>query len=400
MRVEVSLHRAGLPGAVRLNGHVVTSSGEFDLWYEIPEDRAEHAPRSGNAWLVALLPYALHRGERLDLDLPVDPLLLESAGGLAGIWRAWYPELRPVTISAPVLSAATPGAGVAQFFSGGVDSWFTLLRHTESCDGFPQIGVVDDLVTVWGFDIPMDAPQEFARLSSMVAEVAAARGKRHVVVATNLRTPGDEAWTRTWGPDWGRQSHAAALASTVLLMEGAYRRVLIPGSVTVAGTLHWGSHPLTDPMFSTSGTQFHHDHIAYGRAVKIERLARSPEALARLKVCYADGRAGNCSRCAKCHRTLMCLDLLGVLDLATTFDVEHYRRHRDAALLALTESDVDLIDDVRDLARRSGRGDIQAVLDESLTRSRRVGRVVPQLQQLSWRLGEFALRRLTRGMIG
>lgn len=377
----------------------MSAAGEFDVWYEVPEDRGMHADASGNPWLVALLPYALHSGEGIDLDLPVDSLLLENAKGLAEVWRTWYPELRPVEISA-AQTAATAGSGrVAQFFSGGVDSWFTLLRHTESAVGFPQVGQVDDLVTVWGFDIPIEAPQEFACLSSMIARVAQMYGKRHVVVATNLRSRRDAAWTRAWGPGWGRLSHGAGLASSLLLMESCYRCALIPGSATAGGTLHWGAHPLTDPLFSTSSLAFRHDHVAYGRAAKIERLSLSPAALAYLKVCYAQGRAGNCSRCPKCHRTLMCLDALGALGQASSFEVGTYLRNRSAPMLALTDSDRILIEDMAGLARRAGRVDIEAILADSLIRSKRLAAIVPPLRRMSWRLGELAGRLLSRGMV-
>ena len=52
-------------------------------------------------------------------------------------------------------------------------------------------------------------------------------------------------------------------------------------------------------------TSFHHDHAVYNRTEKIERIAESDYAVSKLKVCYADGTFRNCSRCNKCHRTLM-----------------------------------------------------------------------------------------------
>ena len=402
MRLVVGSESANARGTVRVQGSIDSAEGTRNIWFDLPDDADPGPAPSGNPWITLLLPYAMQTGERIDLELPVDPLLLENARQLVDTWRSWYPELKPPEIHAPV-RRATPTAGrIAQFFSGGVDSWFTLLRHTESTPRFPQVGEVDDLITVWGFDIPIGRAEEFGQLSESLREVAEQFGKRHVIAATNLRDSMEGAWKAAWGPRWGSLSHAAALASVALFCERSYAQVKIGSTLcTRLGTLPpWGSHPMTDMLFSTSATAFLHDHAVYSRAEKMERIAESDYAVSKLKVCFADGTFRNCSRCAKCHRTLMAFDIIGVLDKATSFDVSHYRENRHRQLLVWSAVDQAFAQANRDLALRRGRLDVVKLIDDSIVRSRRIKSITEPLRKLSWRVWNAAYRELTSGMVG
>ena len=157
---------------------------------------------------------------------------------------------------------------------------------------------------------------------------------------------------------------------------------------------------MTDPLFSTSATSFHHDHALYNRAEKMERVTESDYAVSKLKVCYADGTFRNCSRCSKCHRTLLSFDVLGVLDKAASFDVDVYRENRHRLILVWTDSDHAMASANRELAVRHGRADVAALIDQSIARSRRVKSITEPLRKLSWRVWNATYRELTRGMVG
>ena len=406
MKLVVSSDTGNTRGTVRVQGSIDSAEGTRNIWFDLPDDADPGPAPSGNPWITLLLPYAMQTGERIDLELPVDPLLLENARQLVDIWCSWYPELKPPEIHAPVRRAMPTVGRIAQFFSGGVDSWFTLLRHTESTPRFSQVGEVDDLITVWGFDIPIGRPEEFQQLSESLREVAEQFGKRHVLMATNLRAVRDEmeggAWKAAWGPRWGSLSHGAALASVALFFERNYQQVKIGSTLcTRLGTFPpWGSHPMTDMLFSTSATAFMHDHAVYSRAEKMERIAESDYAMSKLKVCFTGGTFKNCSRCAKCHRTMMSFDIIGVLDKATSFDVSHYRDNRRRLLLVWSAVDQAFAQANRDLALRRGRWDVVKLIDDSIVKSRRVKSLTEPLRKLSWRVWDAAYRELTSGMVG
>ncbi|PYO14246.1 MAG: hypothetical protein DMD31_10640, partial [Gemmatimonadetes bacterium] len=137
VRVEIieSPQRAG---HARLCGDVAyddRAASPERYWFEVPREQAEALSLSGNAWLACLLPLAVTRREPLRIAAPVDRTLLNHAPELMRIWRSWYRHLTLVPIEAepaPASSLAPAGSHNAALFSGGVDSWFTVLRPREA----------------------------------------------------------------------------------------------------------------------------------------------------------------------------------------------------------------------------------------------------------------------------
>ena len=411
MKISVERQPGKVAGTVRLSGVITSSEGVGTVWYELPTAMEPFLSESGAPWLLTMLPFAAAIGESIELSLPLDPFFFENVRGLLGTWNSWYPHLKRIEIRAPLVRSSQTAGRVAQFFSGGVDSWFTLLRHVESTPRFPQVGDVDDLITVWGFDmgrvfadggapVTIDRDDEFRQLTDSAREVAERYGKHHIPVATNLREAMSGSWRDVWGRQWRPLAHGTALAAVGLLLEKRYSKLRIGSTHHFWEPFAYGSHPMTDTLFSTSTTAFVHDHALYSRIDKIERIAESDYALSKLKVCYMEGGFRNCSVCVKCHRMLVCFDILGILPKATTFDATAYHKNRDRQILVSSENDVIRLTEVRDLAQRHGRGDIVALMNRSLSRSDLVRRVTTSLAKVSWRARSAAYRRLAGDMIG
>jgi hypothetical protein len=153
-------------------------------WIEVPAEHAGALSVSGTPWLAAMLPLAATLGQPLRLRVPADATLLAGARRILATWAEWYRErfreIREVPVEADALPAApAPARGreVAGFFSGGVDSFYmaTANEDPDRAGGLPHI---DRLLTVWGFDVPLDAPEEFARLRPRLLATARVREKR------------------------------------------------------------------------------------------------------------------------------------------------------------------------------------------------------------------------------
>jgi hypothetical protein len=386
------------PGFVRRTASVAPQSGAaFDIWFEVPKDLAHELSDTGNPWLLALLPHALPTGETVRCDLPVDPELRENVKGLLAVWREWYPQFRTPSIECPVApaaSAVSPPGRSAAFFSGGVDSWFTVLRHApELADD--AIGDVDDLITVHGFDIPLELPHEFERLHATLLSAARDVGRRSVVVRTNLRRR-DSLWARGWG--W--LTHGTGLAATSLMLEKRYRKALIGSTHPYGALIPWGSHPLTDPLLSTRTLTVKHDGAAFNRVEKTTLIARHRVALANLHVCWKNRDASNCGRCPKCLRTLTTLHLLGALDRVNPFPQPF-----DAALVEQIyiedRNEHEFLHEVLDLARTKGDLRVERAIVHAMRRSRRWRPIVDLAERmhrvpLAWRVGP-AMRRWCTG---
>lgn len=359
------------PDRIRLTGHVQydrSSARPETYWFDVPAEYRDSLSRSGDPWLACLTPLAATLGEPLTIDVPVDPLLLKNTRSLVKIWKNWYPGMHLIPIEAPTMLPVDgdPPGKTGVFFSGGVDAFFTLLRHEDASRSWDRTAI-DDLIFVWGFDIPLDRPDGFERTRRAMELVAKELGKNLVIVATNLKTTRLQR-DAEWGPVW----HGSGVASVGLALERRYAQLLIASTYSYLNLAPWGSHPLTDPLLSTARTRIVHDDPAYSRVEKTELVARSDVAWRTLRVCWNSKSDRNCSDCNKCFRTMATLEVLGVLDRCTTFDRERFSADRLSRVFSADHNDRILLLEVRDLARQRGRGDIAAAIERSLSCSRRV----------------------------
>jgi hypothetical protein len=377
------------PGRVRLAATVRYETGGLpaeELWLDVPAHSQGELSSSGNCWLAFLLPLGAALGEPVRIALPVDAALLANAGRLLRVWKAWYPSLSVVDVEAEVGDAPGPrGERTGAFFSGGVDSFFTLLRRRETATPNER-RPIQDLLTVHGFDLPLAKRPEFERLRARHQRVADALGLELLDVATNLRS------TRWSAANWSSLAHGAGMAGIALALEGRFGAVYIASGGGYRGNgLHpWGSHPVTDPLFSTRRTAIVYDALEYLRTEKIADIAGAPTVHDALHVCYTLETDENCGACTKCLRTMLVLEVCGTLSRCHTFprvpllervakmDCSHYADSRE-------------LEDIRAFALGRGRGDVARAIDRSqvYTRLRKpvrlAGRVARGLLRLAGR---------------
>lgn len=356
-----------------------------ELWYDLPSAWAGHLSASGHVHAAALMLLAMKLREPLRIDRPLDAVFRRNLIEQSLIWRCWFPSLGPLRIDADTLppSNETPATRTAAFFSGGVDSFFTLLRRDDP--GTDPGDTIDDLIYVWGFDLAIDQHEEFAEISGHLRTIAAAVKKDLLFACTNLRR------TRAGRSlDWRQVHHGCGLASAAHLLEGRWLRVLISATHTyhVLGPL--GSHPLIDPLFSSGSIAVVHDGAAWKRTEKTERVAGSPECRRFLRVCWKTGR-GNCCRCEKCYRTMATLDALGCLDQFESFDQKLYDRTKLGRIYAPTPGTRNYLVEIAELAESRGRPEIADAMHRSLCRSERTARLRKAIEFVRMsRFGGFA----------
>jgi len=361
----------GEPGRVRLVGQVAYDDrrrAPEELWFEVEGSLADSLSGSGNPWLAALLPLAVTLGEPLRLCLPVDPLLRAGAEELGAVWRAWYPWLSAVSLDAPASEEGRPPDATAAFFSGGVDSFYTVLRRLETR---PSMLRPSELVFLAGFDLRLSREEVRRRRRDRFRRVAESLGVGLVEVATNVKE------TRLVEANWNDLSHGSILVACGLALERRFG-VLLIASTFDYGHLHsLGSHPLTDPMLSTTATRIVHDGAAASRCRKVEYLAGSAVALENLHVCWKREDDENCGECEKCLRTMVMLELAGALGRASTFPVRRLDLDRVSRILLRRERSYDAYyGEISRWALRIGRLDIHRAIEASNRSSRLRRRVV------------------------
>lgn len=86
---------------------------------------------------VALIP-AMRRNWGLRIDAPVSSDLLAGTGSIQVLMTGWYTKFHRVSVEVrtEVRQRATEPGRTATFFSGGVDSFFTLRQHLDQIDTF------------------------------------------------------------------------------------------------------------------------------------------------------------------------------------------------------------------------------------------------------------------------
>ena len=262
---------------------------------------------------LALLP-AMAGGDRLRVAEPLSPRLLEAVPAVIQVLTtfdryAWGLDLGAVAVEAPtrVPDASRRGRGVACFFSGGVDSTFTVREHRKDLTA---------LVFVHGFDVALhDAPLRHAVSSSMRA-AADALGLPLVEVEADLHrfAHGSLPWSIY---------HGSAMASVAHLLAPLADTFLFPASDTYATLSACGSHPLLDPLWSSEAVSVVHHGCGASRMEKVRSFGvddGGPDPLSWLRVCWRNpGGAYNCGRCPKCVSTMVALRMAGLLERAPTF---------------------------------------------------------------------------------
>ncbi|MGE0128762.1 MAG: hypothetical protein AB7U82_11840 [Blastocatellales bacterium] len=274
------------------------------LWFESADVALSPSPE---AFASAMLIPAIARGEALTVEDSLSAVWMSNVSQILPVFREWwgYQELAPQPASVKSDDVMRMES-TALCFSGGVDSFYALLRSGYT---------INHLVFVLGFDVALDDRVRFEAFVPSLGAVAAANGAHSVVIRTNLREHpafAPVSWERT---------HGGALAAIGHLLSDTDGQLLIAASQTFSQTTPWGSHWRTDRFWSSEKLQIVTVGCEIQRFEKLREIAREPLAHAHLRVCWENrAPSGNCSRCEKCVRTRLVLAECGELDKYSVFD--------------------------------------------------------------------------------
>ena len=309
---------------------------------------------------AALLLPSMKQGEDLIIQGCISEQLYNGMDAVMREVLGWDLGLKPIEIRADAVSADTHDPQrTASFFSGGVDSFYTYLKHKNDPAG---AGRVESFILVNGFDVDRRNTQLWKRALTNIKVIAAAENVELVIVRTNIQRLVEPIllWDYT---------HGGCLAAVGLFLRGAFRRIYIPSTHSVGEQIPWGSNLALDGHWSTERTVFVHDGTEATRINKvISQIAQSPIALDHLRVCYQNEKgAYNCGRCDKCLRTMVNLYIAGSLEKSKTFP--HRIDPELVAAVPTTEGEFGGIfhnENLRALRERNLAPDLQQAITESL----------------------------------
>lgn len=279
------------------------------IYFRFEKKYRDFVVADASPFAAALLFPSMKLGQDLEIDGSISRKLYSGMKEIVKMVSVWNIGLKEISIHAKEMRADGEDRTEkrASFFSGGVDSFYTYLKHKE---GDSKIAY---LILANGFDIELDNTKLWKDTCETVDAIAANEGVEVIKVESNIRSLIEPSliWDYT---------HGGCLAGVGLALRAGLGDIYIPSSLAIGQLLPWGSHPEVDPNWSTERVSFFHDGADMRRVDKVRYISQNPLALKFLRVCYInEADKFNCGKCDKCIRTMTNLLVAGKLQEAMTF---------------------------------------------------------------------------------
>ena len=347
--------RAGQPKIVTRGDEVTwecrvtfADGREQTLHYTVADSyRGLLSPRPDAAAVALLIP-AMRRNENLFVDGTLSERLTFSLNTYQHLLRLLDPSLNEIRIEPEdVDRSALEGNGIATGFSGGVDSFAVLARHHygDPPAGFRLTHLLFNNVGSHGTGGERLFRERYHRL----APTAERLGLPFIAVNSNL----DSFYS-----DKFITSHTPRNVSVALALQGGVHRFLYASAYAYSqitlternSIAH--ADPIGLPLLSTSALHAVSSGGEYTRVGKTMLVARIPESYRCLDVCTDATANGNCSRCNKCLRTLLTLEIGNYLErYEGVFNFDVYQRSREDFITRVLTSQQPLMREIREAAR-------------------------------------------------
>ncbi len=297
-----------------------------EVYFETTAEFSDDICINPNSWLLACTLAAMRYGEeRIAIDAPISPEIKDGLINSMKCLKDWHGGKRKVIpIEADIetevqFTAKPPRAGA--LFSGGIDA-LAMVRdnHLNFAPNHPRR--IKDGILVYGvLQGESDYDPSFQNVINAVGAMAKDADLELIQVNTNAY-----AHFRDLDPDfsfWRFEYHGSFLAAIAHAFAPRLSVASIASTYDFANLEPWGSHPLLDPLYSSTNLQVRHENAALSRLEKTKLVGEWDVALQHLRVCnekesYRQGNY-NCGKCEKCVRTMTAFLALGLLDRIPTF---------------------------------------------------------------------------------
>ena len=379
---------------------------QTDLYFRVGLTPEELPGDCADSFLLTTAIIAFRNGERrLSLDRPICPRLKDNHLTTLSYLNSWfwyrYERQRsdPIDfrIEAPERAAKTQASRRSgAFFSGGVDSLDLIYRNHRT---YPEDHPfrIKDAVFVHGFDLGYREPlgdelEFFDYIVECMQPVLRDADLRLIPAYTNLRSLERD------NQCWHQEYQSSALGAVAQLFSQRLDRIYMASSFHVSELRPFGSHPILDHHQSSADLELIHDGERLYRYDKMLNIAKWPEALECLRVCFwGEVDRLNCGQCEKCIRTKIDLLCAGVLDQATSLPGNDITADEIAEHMALTTTSVRFVPMMIKRLTAIGRDDLAAALAKKRQRFRfsRLGNFKQAVKSFDQRfLGGTVKRRM------
>ncbi len=363
---------------------IESEDGRRDLWFRLDAKYADLVTDSCDPALVGLLIPAMAAGEDIHLSGPIsERLYYNLSGPCQNVFGTTIPILDTIDIHpAGLRSKSGRPPGVATGFTGGIDSFCVLADHHYSPDcpeGFRLTHLVFNNVGSHGHGSEGERifKSRYARLAPFVERI----GLPFVALDSNL----DSFYSERLG---FAQTHTPRIIAAALLLQGGIGRYLSASSTDYRAAAIYpckyisSTESICIPLLASESLDVLSVGHQYRRVDKTLKVADIPDSYEILDVCMREGDR-NCTTCRKCLRTMITLDIAGLLDnYPERFDLAQYRA-RENELLS------------RFFRKKTGRGKLRG---EVIALAKETGWRMPlpaRLRTWLYKIG-YPIRRLQR----
>ncbi len=317
--------------SVRLSAELETDARRTLFFETAGERRCDLADDRADAFVVMLLRHALETGADIRSEAPVSTELLYHLNDflIPTLARA-VSRFHPMKVMADGCGPSG-GTETAAGYSGGVDSLYTLARHTGPEENRPGLRL--DALACFDAGVYEESGEArdrtYAEALRETAETAARFGLGCIGVRSNIQNLVNEHYLGVASFRLIACAMAAGRRIGTFLLSGAYE---FPAFGVDADNSACYDLLIAEQL-STSGFRIYIPGGPLKRIEKIGYLAEQEEAVRNLlHVCVRDplplGR--NCGLCPKCIRTELAMEGLGVPErFGAVFPWDVIRAHHD-----------------------------------------------------------------------
>lgn len=261
-------------------------------------------------FVCSVLPLVWVAGAVLEVE-ELDAAFSKCLPELKKGYRNMFPETPfdgELRVNQTVVCDIPASGGCAVFFSGGLDSVHTLIRHLEEKPA---------LISIWGSDVSCDNQEGWQKINGAISEYAQRFDLEQATIRSSFR-----AFDLEWEMDkvyqkqlkanwWYGVKHGIALlghASVYAYTKGLSTVYIASSNCPEEKGDRCASDPTLDNLVRYANCRVIHDGYEYSRQDKVRNLVEYVHETGNpvpLHVCWESQSGSNCCMCEKCYRTMM-----------------------------------------------------------------------------------------------
>ena len=319
-----------------LEAYITINNSKKKIWFQVEKKYEQYlCHERGDAFLIAVLNYAMRNGEDIQCDAPITEELFYNLDKiLINALISYNPSFHRTQINAPLATEVLPSAGaVGTGISCGVDSLHALAcqtnlkfkKHNITHLTFNNVGSHGEGEYAQKlYNERLIEPQKFAKEygfefvpsnSNLMDVIPQNHFKTHTYSSMFAVFCLQKLYSVYYYASSGYSYHEFTLIDKPYNSCGSYEMLSLA-------------------LFSTKQIRIYSEGEGMTRLTKLKDVVKYPPSYKYLNVCLKGSK--NCGVCEKCIRTLLGIDALGALNsYKEVFNIEYYKQHKQWYLLQM-----------------------------------------------------------------